>query len=127
MREALIAFTNDELFKAVIVLVALDLVLGVAAAVKNPVQRFSFAKLANFATDDLLGKVFPWFVCYAAWKYAPNVDVLGIDLELVQKGVFAAVVVALVGSLVSSLSDLGINLPNVLSRGEFSQPDADDA
>jgi hypothetical protein len=115
MKEALTAFANDDTFKAVIVLILLDLILGVAASIKDSEQRFSFAKLANFAETDLLGKVFPWFVCYAAWKYAPTVDILGV---------FAAVVVALVGSLVSSLADLGITLPNVLSRGEFSEPDA---
>lgn len=127
MQEALIAFANDEMFKAVLVLIVLDLVLGIAASVRNPDQRFSFAKLANFAQDDLLGKVFPWFVCYAAWKYAPDVDILGVDLEMIQQGVFVAVVAALVGSLLSSLSDLGVSLPSVLSRGEYSAPEDDNA
>lgn len=116
MGEALKAFVNDATLQAVLVLIALDLVLGVVAAVKT--SEFSFAKLAGFARDDVLGKVVPWFVLYAAAFFAPAVDVLGVDLDTVQKGVFALVVVALVGSLMSSLADLGFQLPNPLSRGE---------
>jgi hypothetical protein len=118
MQAALNSFANDSTFQAVIVLIILDLVLGVAAAAANKEQRFSFAKLSQFAQDDLLGKVFPWFVIYAAWKYAPNVDVLGIDLEVIQKGIFVAVAVALLASMASSLADLGVPMPALLSRGE---------
>lgn len=118
MQEAFNAFANDETFKAILVLIALDLVLGVAASVKNPAQRFSFAKLGKFAQDDLLGKVFPWFVVYAAWKYAPGTDVLGLDLEQIQQGVFVLCTAALAGSMLSSLADLGVPLPNLFKRGE---------
>jgi hypothetical protein len=110
------AFFDDTLLHAVLVLIAIDIVLGVAAAVKT--SDFAFSKVAMFARDDLLGKVVPWFVIYAAAKYAPSVDVLGIDLDAIQKGVWALVVVALVGSLVASLADLGLAIPNPLARGE---------
>jgi hypothetical protein len=116
MTSALRQFADDATLQAMLVLILLDLVLGIAAAVKLGV--FSFAKVAGFLRDDVLGKVIPWFAVYAAWKIAPSVDVLGVDLEVIEKGVFAACVIALVGSLMSSLSDLGINLPNPLARGE---------
>jgi phage-related holin len=112
------AFVDDSTFQAVLVLIALDLVLGVTAAVK--LGQFTFAKVAGFCRDDLLGKVVPWFAVYCAWKFAPNVDVLGVDLEVVEKGVFVFVVAALVGSLLSSLSDLGLKIPDPLSKGENS-------
>lgn len=110
-------FANDSLLQAVLVLIVLDLVLGVAAAAKGGL--FTFAKVAGFARDDILGKVFPWFVIYAAAKFAPDTTVLGIDLDVIQKGVFALVVVALLGSLTSSLTDLGLKIPvPSLDRGE---------
>lgn len=110
------SFVDDVTFKAVLVLVVLDLVLGIFAAVK--LNNFAFSKVTGFLKDDVLSKVLPWFTIYAAWKYAPSVDVLGIGLKQVQEVVFAGVVVALVASLTSSLADLGIGMPKVLATGE---------
>lgn len=109
------AFASDATFQAVLVLIVLDIVLGVAAAAK--LGQFGLEKVALFARDDLLGKVVPWFAIYSAWKFAPNVDVLGVDLEVIEKGVFVFVVAALVGSLLSSLADLGLKIPSPLGRG----------
>jgi Bacteriophage holin family len=110
------AFVSDTTFKAVAVLVLLDLVLGIVAAVK--LGQFAFSKVSAFLKDDLLGKVLPWFSIYAAWKWAPSVDVLGVGLKEIQEVVFAGVVVALVASLTSSLADLGLTLPKTLATGE---------
>lgn len=110
------AFVNDTTFKAVIVLVLLDLILGIFASVK--VGEFAFSKVTGFLKDDVLGKVLPWFTIYAAWKWAPSVDVLGVGLKEVQEAVFAGVVIALVASLTSSLADLGIGMPKSLATGE---------
>jgi hypothetical protein len=107
---------NDAMFQSIIVLIALDLVLGISAAAKQ--QVFSLAKVAGFLRDDVLGKVVPWAVLYAAWKWAPSVDVLGVDLEVISRAVGALAIAALVGSLVSSLNDLGLTVPNPLKRGE---------
>lgn len=103
------SFAHDGYFQAVLVLIALDVIIGIAASVKT--KEFKFSWLAGFAQDDLLGKVFPWFVIYAAAKYAPNVAVLGIDLSAIEKVVFAAVAGALGGSLLASLADLGLKVP----------------
>lgn len=111
------SFAHDGYFQAVLVMIALDVILGVAAALKSGTFRLSW--LANFGKDDLLGKVFPWFVIYAAAKYAPNVAVLGIDLSAIEKVVFAAVAVALGGSLISSLKNLGLPVPS--PQGKLSK------
>ncbi len=110
------AFVSDDTFKAVVVLVVLDLVLGIVAAVKT--GRFAFSKVSAFLKDDVLGKFLPWFAIYAAWKWAPSVDVLGVGLKEVQEVVFAGVVVALVASLTASLADLGLGMPKALATGE---------
>ena len=103
------SFAHDGLLQAVLVLIALDVLLGIAASVKN--KDFKFSYLAAFGRDDLLGKVVPWFAIYALSQYAPSTAVLGIDLSSIQNVVGAAVVVALSGSLLSSLKDLGLPIP----------------
>jgi hypothetical protein len=121
------AFAHDALLQAVLVIIALDILLGVAASVKKGAFRLSW--LAGFAKDDLLGKVFPWFLIYAVSKYAPSVAVLGIDLSAIEKLVWAAVVAALAGSMLSSLKDLGLPIPDIgalpnLLGGESDEPPA---
>lgn len=102
-------FAHDGYFQAVMVVIVVDVLLGIAAALKR--REFKFSWLSAFARDDLLGKVFPWFIIYTAAKYAPNVAVVGIDLTSIEKVVWGAVVVALGGSLLSSLKDLGVPIP----------------
>jgi len=117
MGEIVLSFVDDAQFKAIVVLVILDLALGVFAAVKA--GEFAFTKVSGFLKDDVLSKVLPWFTIYAAWKYAPSVDVVGVGLKEIQEVVFAGVVIALVASLTSSLSDLGLKqVPKSLATGE---------
>lgn len=116
MGEIVRSFVNDTTFQAVLVLVVLDLILGIVSSVKN--SEFAFTKVSGFLRDDVLSKVLPWFSIYAAWKYAPAVDVLGIGLKEVQEVVFAGVVIALIASLTSSLADLGLSMPRALATGE---------
>jgi hypothetical protein len=103
------SFAHDGYLQAVLVMIALDVLLGVIASVKT--GQFKFSWLAGFGKDDLLGKVLPWFLIYTAAKYAPDVAVLGIDLSSMEKVVFALVVAALGGSMLASLKDLGVPLP----------------
>lgn len=116
LQEVVQSFAQDDTLKAVAVLIVLDTLLGVTAAVRA--GQFAFAKVVGFLRDDVLGKVVPWFGIYAAWKWAPSVEVLGVGLKEMQEAVFALVVVALLASLTSSLADLGLNLPKSLARGE---------
>lgn len=109
-------FAHDKQLQAVLVLIVVDIVLGVVAAVK--LGTFAFSKLSAFLKDDVLSKVVPWFVIFAAAKFAPSVDVLGIDLNQLQTVFWAAVVVALVASLTASAADLGVNLPRSIATGE---------
>lgn len=99
------AFVSDDTFKAVVVLIILDLILGIIASVKQ--GEFAFSKVTAFLRDDVLGKVLPWFALYAGWKWAPQADLLGVGLSEIQAVVFAGVAVALIASLTSSLADLG--------------------
>lgn len=116
LHEVVRQFANDKQLQAVLVLIALDIVLGIVASVK--LGTFAFSKIAAFLKDDVLGKVVPWFAIFAAAKFAPSVDVLGVDLNQLQTVFWAAVVIALVASLTASANDLGISLPRSLATGE---------
>lgn len=111
-------FASDKQLHAVVVLIALDLVLGVIAAVRT--GSFAFSKLAAFLKDDVLGKVLPWFAVFATAKFAPSVDILGVDLNQIQTVLWAAVAAALAFSLAASLNDLGLgkDLPKAITTGE---------
>ncbi len=109
-------FAHDKQLQAVLVLIVLDILLGIIAAVK--LGTFAFSKIAAFLKDDVLGKVVPWFAIFAAAKFAPNVDVLGIDLNQLQTVFWAAVLVALVASLTASVNDLGVAMPSFVATGE---------
>jgi hypothetical protein len=112
------SFVKDSQFTAVAVLIALDIVLGVGASFYNKGQEFALHYLANFTRNDVLGKVFPWFVLWAGAKASHGTTViLGIDMGNIADGVWVGVVAALVGSLTTSLSDFGITLPVQLGRG----------
>ena len=102
------AFFEDARVQTVLLLIALDLALGVIAALKVGNFRLSF--IADFLRNDVLGKVVPFAVLYAGYKYAGSVDIVipGVDLELVMDGAWVIVLAALVGSLLSSLKDLGL-------------------
>jgi hypothetical protein len=118
--EILHSFAGDEQVKAVIILIAADIILGIVAAVVNPGQHFSLTYIANFLRNDVLGKVVPWFALFALGKTS-GADVLGVDFSTIADGAFVLVGAALVGSLLSSLSDLGLPIPAELG-GRVTAP-----
>jgi holin family protein len=109
-------FAHDKQLYAVLVLIAVDLVLGIGAAVYK--DQFALSKIVGFLKDDVLGKVFPWFVIFAVAKFAPAAEIVGLDFNQIQTVVWAGVLAALVGSLLGSLNDFGIAMPKQIGTGE---------
>lgn len=109
------AFFSDPQFSWVAGMIVLDLILGVAAAFYT--KTFALTYVSNFLRNDVLGKVFPWFVLSVGAK-SGVVDVLpgGVDLSTIATGVFVGVMAALIGSLITSLGDFGVTLPTMLQR-----------
>lgn len=118
------AFFDDTRVQTLLVLVALDLALGVVASIYKKDFRLSY--VADFARNDLLGKVVPFAFIYAAYKYAANVDLVipGLDMEVVMNGVWVIVLAALVGSMLHSLKEFGLSaLPEPLAGPDPASPE----
>lgn len=110
------AVASDSQTQTVLVLVALDLVLGVLAALK--MRTFALTYVANFARNDVLGKAVPFVVVEAAAVVTGSTSILTdrIDLTNIAHGMFGLVVAAMVGSVLTSLTDLGFDvLPPALA------------
>lgn len=110
--EILHSFAGDTQVKAVVILIAADLVLGVLAAVKTNTFRLTY--LSNFLRNDVIGKVLPWFALFAFGKTS-GAAVLGVDFGTIADAAFIGVAAALAGSLASSLADLGVALPAAIA------------
>lgn len=118
-------FFNDNKVHTVAILVALDLILGVMAAVKTGTFQLSY--IAKFLHDDVLGKVVPFFVLYVAGKTAgKGVLIGGINFDVISDGAWVIVLAALTGSLLGSVSQLfpGLPVPASLGGGEKQTPQA---
>jgi hypothetical protein len=108
------SFAHDKQVGVVISLIVADLVLGVAAAFKMGTFRLTY--LSNFARNDLLGKVFPWFVVFALDKASSSASIVGpIDWSQANTIAFGAVTLAMAGSILSSLADFGVSLPATIA------------
>jgi hypothetical protein len=123
LSQVLVALWHDARLQAALGVVALDFALGVTAALST--NTFALSKLAGFVRDDLLGKLVPWMVLYAAAKLTH-----ATWADSAQNVVYAGAVAAWAGSIVSSLNDLGFKVPlpprlaGLVLTGEHTHPPA---
>lgn len=102
-------FWNDGKVDWLVLLVIVDFVLGVIAALKSRTFRLSY--VADFLRKDVIFKLGGYLVLYAAAVYAGEAEVLGIpefDPGLLAGAAYVVVVGAFVGSILNSLRDLGL-------------------
>jgi hypothetical protein len=109
---------EDPKIQALFALIVLDFVLGVAAAVKRGEFRLSYIG-ATFK-DDIAGRLIPYAVLVAALRVGSDLVLPGLDLGIIEGGAFTVFALALSGSLMASLKDLGIapRLPDALAGPE---------
>lgn len=114
-------FFSDDKVLIALLLLGLDFLFGVIAAVKTGL--FKFAYLSDFLKNDVLGKLLPYFILYSGALVAGHAHLLipGFDIGALAGLAYAALVVAFVGSILASLRDLGLNLPAVFG-GEKPPP-----
>lgn len=110
MSALLHAFFEDTRVQIALLLLSLDFVLGVCAALFDPTQGFRLSYIADTMRNDVLGKVLPFLVLYGGYKYASNADLVipGFNMEVLMDAAWALMLAALGGSILKSLSDLGI-------------------
>lgn len=120
MVELIRAFGDDPTVRISAALVVLDLVLGVAAAVKLGSFRLSY--IADFLRNDVLGKLVPLYAVWAVTHLVGDINIGG--LELIEESTNAAVSLALAGSILNSLRDLGLgsDMPNEVAGADPSAP-----
>lgn len=110
MSEYLHAFFEDTRVQVAFLILILDFVLGVVAALVDKTQGFRLSFIADTLRNDVLGKMVPFFVIYGGYLYAANADLVipGLDMEVLMNASWAVVLAAFVGSILKSLSDLGL-------------------
>ena len=113
-------FADDPTVVALGVLVALDLVLGVAAALKAGTFRLSF--VADVLRADVLGKLVPYYAVWAAVHVSGDV-MLG-DFGVIEETAGALAVAAVGGSVLNSLRDLGLakSAPDAIAGPDPTTP-----
>lgn len=123
-------FFSDDKIGVALLLVFLDLILGTVAAFRLGTFRLSYA--ADFLRNDILYKLVPYFVVYAGALLAGHQHFLvdGLDLGLAAGLMYAWLVAAMAGSILSSLGSLGVPLPRpdglrALFAGENAAPPKD--
>lgn len=124
---ALQKLLHDQQLVAIFVLVAVDLLLAVFAAVylglKDKGEGFKFGRLVDFLRDDVAGKVLPWAAIYVFAQMYTGLDVLGINLGDIATAIWVGMLAALVASLATSLSDLGLPIGSLPVLGKpLSRP-----
>lgn len=114
-------FATKETTQIVLLVLIADFFLGVCAAVKQ--DTFHFAYVSDFLKTDILGKVVPYFILSSLALVAGHVNILipGLDFGVLAGFAYAALMVALVGSILSSMKHLGVPLPDAFA-GEKPPP-----
>lgn len=110
--QILAQFARDTQLHTALILIAIDVMLGVAAAVKT--NTFQLARIADTLKDDVLGKLVPWLAVFALGKVSAA-DVLGLDLGTAADIAWGALTLALGASILKSLGDLGAKVPPALA------------
>lgn len=120
MADLLKQFTEDPTVLILSVLVALDVVLGVSAAVKNKV--FKLVIISDFLRADVLGKLVPYYAIWAAVHLTGDF-MLG-EFGIVEESTGALAIAAVGASCFNSLRDLGLakNAPDVIAADDPTTP-----
>ena len=107
MTQACETFAREGQLHLMLVLIALDLALGVIAALK--LGTFVLAYVSDFLRADVLFKVVPWFALWLGDRLTRGADVAaGVGLGAFANAAYGFALAALVGSLASSVRDLGL-------------------
>lgn len=103
----LITYLGTWQTQVIVILIAIDVLLGIIAALYR--KEFVFGKLVNFMKAPVLGYVFGFAVLQAVGMALPNLAFL-IPIA------FALIVIGLIASIFRNLGKLGIPVPSDLKK-----------
>ena len=101
-------FWNDGKVEILAILVALDFLLGVVAAIKLGIFRLSY--VSDFVRKDVIFKIGGYLLVYAGAVFAGQADIIidGLDLGVIAGAVYVVILAAMVGSILNSLREIGL-------------------
>ena len=104
----LIAFFGTPQINSILLLIAIDVVLGITAALMR--KDFRLGKLAGFMKKSVLAYVFGFAVLQMVAAALPS-------LVMIVSAAYVLIVLALIGSILSNLAKMGLPIPEILQRG----------
>lgn len=107
MNNLLTLFVPVDSLKWIVLLIVIDVVLGIVAALIK--KDFRLGKLAKFMVKPVLGYILGFAVLGMVVEVLPN---FGWFLNIS----FVLIVLALIGSILNNLAKIGIKLPPYLLR-----------
>lgn len=115
------AFTSDPTVRVIAALWALDFLMGLYAGIKKGEFRLSY--IADTFRNDVIGKILPYYTLWAA-LHLTGIDFSIAGLDVVEETAGAVIIAAFVGSILKSVSDLGIakSLPDTLAGPDPATP-----
>lgn len=94
--------------RVIAIFLAVDIILGIAAAIAG--KSFNFNKVANFMATGVL----PYLLGFAVVvMVASGFATYGWIASTV---IFVAIILKLLGSIISNLASLGVNMPPILKK-----------
>jgi len=90
------------------ILIAVDVVLGISAAIAS--KKFNFNQLATFMATGVLPYLFGFAIVEMV---ASQFGQLG---QIATTVIFVAIVLNLLGSVISNLANLGVNMPSIFKK-----------
>jgi len=106
MTELVALFATSQV-KVIVTLIAVDVVLGIIAAILK--KDFRLGKVAKFMIKPVLGYVFGFAVLELVATALPS-------LAMVTSLAYILVVLALISSILSNIAKMGVSLPAYLLR-----------
>ena len=101
------ALFGTNLMQWIVILVAVDVILGIIATLLK--KEFAFSKLGNFMKGPVLGYVLGFGVIEMVGQALPK-------LALIVPAVFILVVISLLASILKNLGRFGLPLPGILKK-----------
>lgn len=106
LKDLILLFGNAQI-QWIVILIAVDVVLGIVAALLK--KDFRLGKVANFMMKPVLGYVLGFVILGIVAQALPA-------LAMVAQVAFFLILLALAGSILNNLAKMGLGLPSYLKK-----------